>query len=342
MTENQPIIPDLRTLGRILAPASREATTSRRNPETGEPTILMKKVGLTLPEDFVMTDFDVFVLNHLHSSANMAQIASLVESEFTKRGIYKLGVDKDTFYNYFGVLRGKDGRRDRSKAPLCGSFPLIRTRYNAMRMLETNEFPDYKRDLQYITAISLTRGERANKLAAAWKITSPAEIIDMMMLDLSEITSDELNLVAEECVDDYSAMYPKGTSHEKWLEDFKAGFILQKPPRCVWGRFDQLVNQSVSALWLDKLNSEPTIFRAENMEYIRKTLEIFVRGFDDGREKRHSEMQLVNTWMQNTYRASAHNMGTSIVRINTGLNWDGEAVVDLIDRGFEYIRRKLS
>ena len=341
MNEGNPITPDLRTLGKVLAPESYQSIILRRDPVTGERTVLMEKVGLTLPEGFFMTEFDELVLNQLHERQTEDQIAALVENEFTSRGIGTANITGGAIGNYLRVLRGHSTFEDTDKPAVVGNFAMLRARYNAMRTLETGVFPDYKRYLQFITASILSQGtalEVGRALHSGKKGRTSAAVVDMMILDLFENSPDKLNDAMEECINEYEDTYNGEVFLADFGRDFKKGFVLRKAP-ATFARFDKMVNRRVPTLWLEELEKNPSSFRVEYMKYVIKSLEIFVHDPDQMAKPglRETSMTSLDAWLKDTYMASFGGIGSIIIHTVLGLDIYREEVADIIDRGMDYL-----
>lgn len=329
--------PDAKTLGLVLAPQSPEATIIKTNLD-GTRALLLESVQLNLPSDFIMTRFDEFVLNHLYLGSSISKVRKALVEQFARRAI-SVHISKDTVEEYLSVLRGNPPWKD-DRLVHSGSFPSVREGYNALHMLETGVFPEYKRSLQEITALILSNYP-ASDATKSLGICTIAPIVDLMILDLFEIAPGELNQIVEKGAHEYVNTHNTRTSFDKFLQEFRAGFVLKAPPRTQNKDFDKMLNREISILWLEKLKQDPTQFRPEDMEYVLQALEIFVRSFERAHRRglgKDVEMGFVNKWAREKYKASVKNMGSVIVRIAMGLDYDGESVAEIEERGISCIK----
>lgn len=325
MSETRVVTPNLKTLANILAP------------DCPESTILTEQAGLTLPGGFILTDFDRLVFNVLYRTGSRQSVQSALEDGFARNGV-EVEVNHHVLTDYLRILRGQFAYKSGDREVWSGSLPAMRAGYNAMRILETGVCADHKRDLQYVAATILSKGSAGSEVAKALAICSPAPLVDMMILDLSETSLDELNELMQDCVDSYKNRWVRPTDLQPFMDDFKAGYVLVKTP-VVHTYFHRLVNEEISKLWLDKLTLNPEWFRAEDMEYVCQSLEVFAKAFALPRSrKKDFEFGQVNDWMRRKYRSSITSLGGSVVRVVMGLDFDGSDVVEMADQGYEYLK----
>jgi hypothetical protein len=262
------------------------------NAQEGELADLQKNGVLSLPEDFVLTDFDKVVLGEVlvGESSKAGETAELIKSRCSDLGYNQFDISSHTIHHYFKVLRGHQSSEpvsipsdDKNAVRMC-YFPDARDRYNvaalvakAVELGDATIVPEYKVALQSCVAKMLLNGDSFEEIKAnTYPSLQISCLIEMMLLDLLHTCDDdEIEALKYEMIkgtDDF----PFNNANQKFVASVTDGQLFARP----FQRSSNKVYCAVCELWLDKLNdslkNSDHRFNPLNLPYVMEATDTFV------------------------------------------------------------------
>lgn len=325
----------------------------------------LKDNGIELPEDFIMTPFDEFVLSIAYSefqtpnaeyiaSRLTAAYSSMLDFVFNERDNRGIGhspfssIQYSEVNNYLSVLTGAEGHDH--------NFPDFRTKYNLLYMwfkakehdMDSNKskkekrldnfLPDYKREIQFAVAMGAINGKLQKQIGKELGISQRAivPVFNLIKLDLMEKYPQEIINIIINTVESHPVM--EGNNSEdalNYINQIRNGEILASVTKTMFGGLSRWINSAISEFWLRKLESDSQLFKAENTTYIREALEIYIRGkYQPNQTDRmvygETPMGTVNEWFK-ALIGNSPTLGGFIVRLASGQDIENISVPDIVD-----------